>query len=171
MNRADNLRPSDQAKQADNVIPFPKRDGPPEGPVSREGLQWYVDHPKEAAAEGIKPWQLKIVAHRLNVLDALGPEPEAKPYTPEEIAEIVAEVEKATGKRVVRVTTTTDVLRRDDSADEAFDRQSDIYDLPFHPAADLFPMMDKAELEALAENIATLVNKRLSKPSMTATAR
>jgi hypothetical protein len=158
MNRAAKHAPDagEIQDRAGNVIPFPKRERPPEGPVSREGLQWYVDHPKEAAAAGIEPWRLKIVAYRLSVLDALGPEPEPKPYTPEEIAKIVAEVEAATGKKVVRVTTTTDVLRRDDSADddppgEAGKTASNR--VPFHEATAIYPMLDGEPLKRLKADI------------------
>ena len=66
-----NLGPSPaqtQERRSAEIIAFPR---PPDGRVSREGLQWYVDHPKEAAAESIAPWQLEAIAYRLRVLDEI----------------------------------------------------------------------------------------------------
>jgi hypothetical protein len=93
--------------------------------------------------ELIIPWLLKY--------PQFNPDPAPAPMSDAEIAKIVAEVEAATGKKIVRVTTTTDVLRREDSVA----RQPDTYpdDLPFHPEAEKYPLMSQAAFTALVDDI------------------
>jgi putative DNA primase/helicase len=126
-----NLGPSPaqtQERRSAEIIAFPR---PPDGRVSREGLQWYVDHPKEAAAEGIAPWQLEAIAYRLRVLDEiaerdrLDPEPVLPPPTDDEIEaalrrdgrpEALRHLEKL-GPKPWKWKPAPDVTRREDARD------------------------------------------------------
>ena len=140
--RTANLRPDDTAGQArSNVVQFPTTSLRPDGKPRSLEVQAKLDRlkakygfdpdadakltPQERADRierrqresgfDIDVWRQEVIAERQRILEELGPEPEPKPYTPEEIAKIVAEVEAAMGKKIVRVTPTTDVLRRDDA--------------------------------------------------------
>ena len=91
--------------------------------------------------ERIIPWLLKY--------PQFNPDPDPPAPTEKEIAKIVAEVEAATGKKIVRVTTTTDVLRREDFVA----RQPDTDDLPFHLEAEKYPLMSQTDFTALVGDI------------------
>ncbi len=179
MNRIAKIGPTPAEAQArSNVVAFPAKttlrpDGKPRSPevqakIDRLKAKYGPDGfdpdakltPQEHADRieryqrkigfDIDVWRAELVAERQRILEELGPEPEPKPYTPEELARIVAEVEAATGKKIMRVTATTDVLRRDDNTDETLRY---VFDLQDHPAASLFPLMTLIELESLAADI------------------
>jgi D5 N terminal like len=115
-----------QERCAAEIITFPQ---PPHGPLSEDHLRWWVAHPQEAAAEGIKPWQLEAIAYRLKVLaeiaerDRLDPEPVLPPPTDDEIEaalrkdgrpEALRHLEKL-GPKPWKRKPATDVIRRDDA--------------------------------------------------------
>jgi hypothetical protein len=105
----------------------------------------------------IDAWRAQVIADRIRILAELGPEPAPVAMLDADITKLLLAssypAPRAAGHsgRWRRVKANT--IKRDDSHDDSDDAPSSGQRLPFHPAAEKFPLMNDAELKALAEDI------------------
>jgi hypothetical protein len=105
----------------------------------------------------IDAWRAQVIADRIRILAELGPEPAPVAMLDADITKLLLASSypalRAAGQSGRWRRVKADTIKRDDSHDDRDDAPASGQRLPFHPAAEKFPLMNEDELKALAEDI------------------